>query len=278
MLIYEKTVEGVRHLFGTLGNIPSNDDPQLMYKDASGKEIDNIKDFKLFYGTNKEMKGSLQFLPTDSDTVINVFIGDTMVIGSGDAPAEEPGIYYYDEETGKPYLAMTWAEVRETYSDAFTEVESIGTVIEGIVDDFYYSWFSNIDEPFKIVIGEDVNGFYTAAFASTNLVSIYIPNSVVGIANVAFQSCRLLATITIPDSVEYLGTGIFSLNDALTDVNIPDSVTEITASMFAQCPLLANINYGGTMTQWESMPKGEDWDSDTGNYTVHCTDGDIPKQ
>lgn len=31
------------------------------------------------------------------------------------------------------------------------------------------------------------------------------------------------------------------------------------------------------MAQWESLPKGENWDSDTDAYTVHCTDGDVAK-
>lgn len=81
MLIYEKKVDGVRHLFGTLGNIPADIDPQLIYKDAEGNEITNIADFKLFYGTNKIMKASVQVMPTEDDTAVNVFIGDTAVIG-----------------------------------------------------------------------------------------------------------------------------------------------------------------------------------------------------
>ena len=33
----------------------------------------------------------------------------------------------------------------------------------------------------------------------------------------------------------------------------------------------------GTKAQWKAIKKGYDWNYDSGNYTVHCTDGDISK-
>jgi hypothetical protein len=82
MLVYEKIVDGEKHLFGTLGNIPAEDDMRLTYKNDAGEEITTIKDFKLFYGTPKLMKASLEILPTESDTAVNVFLGETCLIGS----------------------------------------------------------------------------------------------------------------------------------------------------------------------------------------------------
>jgi hypothetical protein len=84
MLVYEKIVDGVKHLYGTFGNVPSDDDTQLSYKDEAGKEISDVTTFKLFYGTPKLMKASLTILPTDDDTVVNVFLGDTILIGTVD--------------------------------------------------------------------------------------------------------------------------------------------------------------------------------------------------
>ena len=81
MLIYEKKVEGVNHLFGTMGNVPSDSDVQLSYKDVDGNEIDNIKDFKLYYGTKVEMMASLANIPTEDDIAVNVFVGDDAIIG-----------------------------------------------------------------------------------------------------------------------------------------------------------------------------------------------------
>lgn len=84
MLVYEKIVDGVKHLYGTLGNVPSDNDTQLSYKDEAGKEISDVLTFKLFYGTPKLMKASLTILPTADDTVVNVFLGDTILIGTVD--------------------------------------------------------------------------------------------------------------------------------------------------------------------------------------------------
>lgn len=42
MLIYEKKVEGVRHLFGTLGNVPSESDKQLTYTDEDGDVVTDL--------------------------------------------------------------------------------------------------------------------------------------------------------------------------------------------------------------------------------------------
>ena len=43
MLVYEKWVtesdEQVRHLYGTVENIPSNSDNQLVYQDADGDAV-----------------------------------------------------------------------------------------------------------------------------------------------------------------------------------------------------------------------------------------------
>ena len=82
MLIYEKKVDGVNHLFGTEANIPADDDTQLTYKDENGDAISDISDYKFFYEKNKVMFGSeaTNQLPTDEDTQVNVWLGDEMII------------------------------------------------------------------------------------------------------------------------------------------------------------------------------------------------------
>jgi hypothetical protein len=47
--------------------------------------------------------------------------------------------------------------------------------------------------------------------------------------------------------------------------------------MFEKCTALKDIFYGGTQAQWNALTKGDNWDSNTGAYTIHCTDGDIAK-
>ena len=83
MLIYEKKVLGERHLFGTLGNIPGPDDVQLTYKDNAGTSVD-VSALNFFYNKAKCIYGndSVNQLPSDNDTKINVWLGDTLIIGN----------------------------------------------------------------------------------------------------------------------------------------------------------------------------------------------------
>ena len=54
-------------------------------------------------------------------------------------------------------------------------------------------------------------------------------------------------------------------------------MTRIEGSAFIDCESLTTITFQGTKAEWEAIPKDFDWDKNTGSYTVHCTDGDIPK-
>lgn len=70
---------------------------------------------------------------------------------------------------------------------------------------------------------------------------------------------------------------MFSGYDKLANVTIPSSVTNIGTSAFEECESLTNINFDGTKAQWAAITKDSDWDTSTGDYTIHCTDGDIAK-
>ena len=69
----------------------------------------------------------------------------------------------------------------------------------------------------------------------------------------------------------------FSGCNSLTTITIPSSVTRIIDYAFSFCSSLTTINFTGTKTQWNAITKESDWNYSTGNYTIHCTDGDIAK-
>ena len=62
----------------------------------------------------------------------------------------------------------------------------------------------------------------------------------------------------------------------LTSVTIPGGVTSIGDWAFSDCWSLTDMTYRGTYSQWQSISKGDSWNSGT-EYTLHCDDGDYSR-
>ena len=107
--------------------------------------------------------------------------------------------------------------------------------------------------------------------------SVVISEGVTGIEVGAFRDCSGLRNITIPESVTSIGSSTFYWCSRLISITIPSSVASIGNYAFYGCSGLSSINYSGTCSQWNSIIKGSSWNSNTGNYTLLCTDGDIAK-
>lgn len=134
----------------------------------------------------------------------------------------------------------------------------------------------------------------------TSLTDICLPDSVASIGEAAFSGCTSLNSVTlsyglkainiwmfydcpalteviIPDSVQIIYTKAFSKCSNLTTVSIPVGLTNIYRHAFSYTSL-TDIYYGGTVEQWLEINKGENWDAECDDYTVHCTDGDYSKK
>ena len=158
---------------------------------------------------------------------------------------------------------------------------------------------------------------FSAFATCTRFKQIYIPASVNDIGERAFVGCFFLKDISvdesnprwssldgvlynkdmtvlylypggkysksyaIPDGVITIAEYSFAYNLDLEVLNIPNSVINIGDHVFAdvksQKSPLDTINYNGTIEMWNSIQKSPDWDSDSPNFTIYCTDGQISK-
>ena len=87
--------------------------------------------------------------------------------------------------------------------------------------------------------------------------------------NIYFNNLDIVDRETNIDQIrEKIGKDAFFECYDLTSVVIPNSVISIGDDAFCACRSLASIKYCGTEEEWEAIAKGNDWDRQTGSYTV----------
>ena len=130
----------------------------------------------------------------------------------------------------------------------------------------------------SITIPNSVTSIGGLAFENcTSLSSITIPGSVTNIDEYAFSGCTGLTSVTIRKAVTSIESGAFRGCTGLISITIPGSVTSIGQNTFSGCTSLTSIQYNGTKEQWKAIKKTSEWSSNTGDFVVHCSDGDIAK-
>ena len=103
------------------------------------------------------------------------------------------------------------------------------------------------------------------------MTSLEIPAGVT-IGNYVFTDCTSLEHLKVDvssfDPSDFHGaTSLVSLTIG-TNVK---SLWNLSGGSINYLPALKEINYEGTIAQWESVSKSDEWNK----YIVHCTDGDI---
>ncbi|MGM9631563.1 MAG: leucine-rich repeat domain-containing protein [Eubacteriales bacterium] len=159
----------------------------------------------------------------------------------------------------------------------------------------------------SITVPDGVTTISNLLFAyCTELESVSVPSGVTRVGERSFEGCKKLKYNTY-DNALYLGNSenpcvilIKAVNEDitsctinentkiifkdafyycknLTSVTIGNEVTSIGDCAFADCGELVDIQFGGTKAEWNAISKVSSWDYFTGNYTIHCTDGDLSK-
>ena len=104
---------------------------------------------------------------------------------------------------------------------------------------------------------------------------IVVPTVYMGcdVITIQINWCQTVESIVIPSGIE-LGYSAFEYCFNLKDVYLPSSI-HIIDNTFSNCTSIENIYYDGTIEEWEKIEKIGDWDWWMGDYTIHCSNGDI---
>ena len=130
----------------------------------------------------------------------------------------------------------------------------------------------------SVVFSEGMKSIPANALSGASGISgCVISSSVTNIGKYAFKGCKGLSKMTIPEGVESIGDYAFSDCGDLTEVVLPSSSKNIGSYAFYGCKNLVSIIYSFPKFKWNYVTKSSNWDLETGNYTIHCTDADIVK-
>ena len=119
-----------------------------------------------------------------------------------------------------------------------------------------------------------VGGMGTCRDKKIIIPAYFEDSEVTAISKAAFGPWYI-TSIVIPDTVTYIGRSAFLKCEDLTYVSIGNGVTSIDELAFSYCTSLYSIDFEGTMAQWSSISKADDWDYGSNIGTIRCTDGDI---
>ena len=112
----------------------------------------------------------------------------------------------------------------------------------------------------SFAIPEGVNSLYVESFNGCQyLQEVIFPASLTSISNSAFQSCGSLTAVVLPEGVTRIENYAFNDCYNLQSITIPAGVTYLGNRMLGYCNRLTNVYYMGTIAQWESIEKANQW-------------------
>ena len=97
-------------------------------------------------------------------------------------------------------------------------------------------------------------------YCCNSLKKVTLPESVRKIEEGAFVNCKALSSLTVPNGVTFVGEWAFKGCAVLESISLPVSLKTVSANAFYQLRSLKRVYYGGTASQWVSIPVGENND------------------
>lgn len=99
------------------------------------------------------------------------------------------------------------------------------------------------------VNGKEIDQIWPSGFeGAASLTDITIPASIGRLGTAAFESTGL-THVTIPDTVQQVDPAVFQNCTSLVSVKLPNGITEIDQYLFANCISLQHVDMPGTITK-----------------------------
>lgn len=129
-----------------------------------------------------------------------------------------------------------------------------------------------------ITVPDGVTEISDGLFAGcSELRTVILPDEIVSVGKDAFAYCYAITEITFGDGLQSIGEGAFGECTTLARITLPSSLKTIGRFAFTRADNLTEIIFLGTVGQWNEIVTEENWNYESGNYTVKCMDGTVGK-
>lgn len=151
-----------------------------------------------------------------------------------------PALVDYQPQYEDAYTLQSYPAGRE---GAYT----IPSTVHGKeIDQIWTSGFEGAASLTDITIPASIGRLGTAAFESTGLTHVTIPDTVQQVDPAVFQNCTSLVSVKLPNGITEIDQYLFANCISLQHVDMPDSITKINIYAFHNCTSLTSL----------ALPKG----------------------
>ena len=199
----------------------------------------------------------------------------TTIIGGADFE------YSIDPESGRPSITLGGGGVSSV--DLGLGVRAMGTNdnplgVESMLSDIRFSSLSGQGALVRVTETEEEVGLDLAGNGKKyEFYGPYLRDCLIKHLKEATVLGSMSDTQGGETEITCVLSGGFAELTSLEKVVLPGSIKTIYSGAFYRCTSLKTIQYDGTVKQWKEIKKSADWDLESGNYTVYCTDGTVAK-
>lgn len=146
-----------------------------------------------------------------------------------------PALVNYQPQYEDAYTLQSYPAGRE---GAYTIPSSVNGKT---IDQIWTSGFEGAASLTDITIPASIGRLGTAAFESTGLTHVTIPDTVQQVDPAVFQNCTKLVSVKLPAGLAEIDQYMFANCISLQHVDMPDSITKINIYAFHNCTSLTSL-------------------------------------